>query len=95
MAVTVAAVETVPLDRSGVVVGRLAPRDEASLSAEVEGRVERMCVDFGDRVKAGQLLAQIDTATYDALANQAAAQLARARSASTNAEHDLVRVNSS
>lgn len=92
LAVSVAPVTLTPLDRSVTVVGRLQPRDEATLSAEVEGKVERMAVDFGDRVQAGQLLAQIDTTTYDALARQAAANLARALACLTNAESDLNRV---
>src|SRR5262249_14596561 len=46
---------------------------------------------FGDRVQQGQELARIDTTTYDALAHQAAANLAKARAALTNAELNLKR----
>ena len=76
--VTVARAETVRWDRAIPIVGTLYPKDEATIAAEVEGRVEKTQVDFGDRVKEGQELAQIDTKTYEALANQAAANLARA-----------------
>lgn len=90
-------VSTVPvsstnLDRTITVVGTLFPKDEAILGAEVEGRVEKTTVDFGDRIQAGQLLAQIDTTTYEALARQAEANVARAYANATNAEHNLARM---
>lgn len=90
--VTVARVESVPLDRAIAVVGTLYAKDEATLAAEVEGRIERTLVEFGDRIQEGQLLAQIDTTTYEALARQATANLARARANGLNAEQSLKRV---
>ncbi len=89
--VTVAPVQLMPLDRVIPVVGTLCAKDEAALGAEVEGRVEKTLVEFGDRVKEGQLLAQIDTTTYEALALQAAANLARAKANASNAELSLQR----
>jgi membrane fusion protein (multidrug efflux system) len=90
--VTVACVDTVPLDRALPVVGTLYAKDEATLAAEVEGRVEKTLVEFGDRINEGQLLAQIDTTTYEALARQATANLARARANGLNAEQNLKRI---
>ena len=90
--VTVAKVVLAPLDRSIPVVGTLFPKDEAMLSAEVEGRVERTLVDFGDRITNGQLLAQIDTTTYETLDLQADANLARAQASAANSEQDLKRI---
>ncbi|MBI5388649.1 MAG: efflux RND transporter periplasmic adaptor subunit [Verrucomicrobia bacterium] len=90
--IEVALATNVPWDRAFAIVGTLFPKDEATLGAEVEGRVEKTWVDFGDRIQAGQLLAQIDTTTYDALAKQAAANLARAQATATNAEQNLRRV---
>jgi membrane fusion protein, multidrug efflux system len=90
--VTVAQVALVPLDQTIPVVGTLCARDEATLGAEVEGRVEKTLVEFGDRVKEGDLLAQIDTTTYQALAAQAEANLARAKANALNAEQNLKRV---
>ena len=66
--VTVAEVETVPLDRSISVVGTLYAKDEATIAAQVEGQVEKTRVDFGDRVTEGQELALIDTTAYESLA---------------------------
>jgi len=89
--VTVAKAETVTADRAIPIVGTLYPKDEATVGAEVEGRVEKTTVDFGDRVTEGQELAQIDTAAYEALANQAAANADRARATAANAEQNLKR----
>jgi len=89
--VTVAEVESLPLDRSISIVGTLFAKDEAIVAAQVDGQVEKTRVDFGDRVKEGQELALIDTTSYEALANQAAANVARAQANATNAERTLKR----
>lgn len=89
--VTSAKVEVAPMDRTLDVWGTLYAKDEATIGAEVEGKVEKTLVDFGDRVTAGQELARIDTTTYAALANQAAANLAKARASADNAEQNLKR----
>ncbi len=89
--ITVTAAELVPLDRTLPVVGTLFARDEAMLAAEVEGVVQKTGVEFGDRVKDGQEIALIDTDTYAALANQAAARLEQVRATAANADHELSR----
>ena len=89
--VTVGKVEVMSLDQTLPVVGTLFPKDEAMVSAEVEGQLEKTLVDFGDRLKAGQEIALIDTTTYDALAKQAAANLAKAQANAVNSENDLKR----
>src|SRR6185503_14706431 len=82
----------IEVDRTLRVVGTLFAKDEATIGAEVEGKVEKTLVDFGDRVKAGQELALIDTASYEALANQASANLAKARASWNNADQETKRV---
>jgi len=91
VAVTVSTAVVEPLDLTLPVVGTLFAKDEAMVSAEVEGKVEKTAVEFGDRVKVGQELALIDTTTYSALASQAAARVAQAAAAVVSAEHDLAR----
>jgi membrane fusion protein (multidrug efflux system) len=91
VAVTVAPVETIRLDRTLPVVGTLHARDAATVAAEVEGRVERTMAEFGDRVRAGQEIALIDTDSYAALANQAAARVRQARAVAVAAGHELAR----
>lgn len=78
-------------DRTLPIVGTLFPKDEATLAAEVEGRVELTAAEFGDRLTNGQLIAEIDTTTYEALARQAAANVARVRASAANAEQNLKR----
>ncbi len=85
-------VTTMKVDRTLAVVGTLFAKDEATIGAEVEGQVEKTLVDFGDRVKAGQELASIDTTSYEALAKQASANVAKALATADNAEKDLKRV---
>ena len=89
--ITVAKVEVVPTDRTIDIWGTLYAKDEATIGAEVEGRAEKTLVDFGDRVIEGQELARIDTTTYEALANQAAANLAKSKATANNAELNLKR----
>jgi membrane fusion protein (multidrug efflux system)/multidrug efflux system membrane fusion protein len=89
--VTAALVVAHPQDRVLPVVGTLYPKDQAVVSAEVEGRIEKMLVEVGDRVAAGQELAQIDTASYQAQAQLAAANLAKAQANLANAESNWKR----
>lgn len=89
--VTVARVETRPVDRTLPIVGTLHAKDSAVVSAEVEGRVERTLVEFGDRVTAGQELAWIDTDSHTARANQAEARVEQARALAHGAELELRR----
>lgn len=90
--VTVGQAQVIHADRTVPIVGTLFPKDEATVGAEVEGKVEKTTVDFGDRIKAGQELAHIDTTTYTALANQATANLEKTRATATNAARNLTRV---
>lgn len=90
--VTVAKVELLPMDRTIPVVGTLYPKDEATVSAEVEGRVEKTMAEFGDRLTAGQEIALIDTTTYEAQVRQTAASLAKAQASAANAEQTLRRI---
>jgi membrane fusion protein (multidrug efflux system) len=90
--VTVAPVESVPLDRSISIIGTLFAKDEATIGAQVEGQVEKTRVDFGDRVTTDQELALIDTTAYEAQARQSAANVAKAKASALNAGQNLKRV---
>jgi RND family efflux transporter MFP subunit len=90
--VRVACAEMRPMERALHVVGTLAAHDEATVAAQVAGQIEKTVVDLGDRVTTGQELALIDTASYDALARQAAANLAKAKASAANAAQSLKRV---
>lgn len=89
--VTVTPVRMTNWDRTVSIIGNLYPKDDATIAAEVDGTVERTLVDFGDRVKAGQDLAFIDTASYKALAEQSAGNLAKAEASLLNAKQNFAR----
>ena len=90
--VRVVSAELRPMERAVQVVGALSAHEEATVSAQVSGQIEKSLVDLGDRVKAGQELVLIDTTSYEALVRQSAANLARATAAAANAERSLKRV---
>ncbi len=89
--VVLAPVQAVNWDRSVSIVGTLYAKDTATLGAQVEGSVEKTFVEFGDRVVVDQELAYIDTSSYEALADQAAANRARADAGLRNARQNFAR----
>jgi RND family efflux transporter MFP subunit len=58
--VKVEAVRQEQLRRSIEVVGTLAAEDQVTIASQADGAVSRVLVDLGDRVKAGQLLLELD-----------------------------------
>jgi HlyD family secretion protein len=60
--------------------GELEPVNQVEVGTEVSGTIETVAVNFNDRVKAGQVLAKLDTDTLEAqvLKSQAALESARA-----------------
>jgi RND family efflux transporter MFP subunit len=79
--VTVARVERIELRRSVEAVGTLAAHDQATISAEVAGRVARLAADMGDRVAAGAPLVVLDEERlrYHAAEQKAALDQTRAK----------------
>jgi multidrug efflux pump subunit AcrA (membrane-fusion protein) len=79
--VTVEAAQIRDVRRQVDVVGTLAAREEAVISAEVAGRVSRLIHDLGDRVSAGTPLLELDQEKlqYRAEGQRAALDQARAR----------------
>jgi RND family efflux transporter MFP subunit len=92
--VNVTVAKMIPLDRTLPIVGTLFAKDEATVSAQVDGQLEKTKVDFGDRLTNGQEIALIDTTSYEAQEQQAVANLARAKASALNAEQILKRVQS-
>jgi HlyD family secretion protein len=70
-------------------IGTVEARRAYLIGPTVPGRVRSVLVDVGDRVKAGQLLAEMDPVDLDARVTSAAAATARAGSAVTTAEAQL------
>ena len=51
--------------------GNFQPVREATLSTRLSGRITRLSVDEGDRVQAGEVVAQVDTSDVEARIEQA------------------------
>jgi HlyD family secretion protein len=66
--------------------GTLSARDSVPVGAEISGRVVKVYVDFNDKVKKGQVLAEIDPEQYRARRDDASAQLNLAKANRTTAE---------
>ena len=69
----------------------LEAKRESKIGAEVQGRIERVFVDEGDRVEAGAPLFQIDREPYEMALRQAQAALDHARAERRQIEADLAR----
>jgi RND family efflux transporter MFP subunit len=70
-----------PLEKFLTVSGTLAAQEEATLSVKVPGRLEKVAVDLGSRVKRGDLIAQVDRRDYELRVKQSKAAVAEARAA--------------
>lgn len=85
--------QTATIARGAVVqtitaTGRLQPVVQVEVSSQISGLVDEVLVDFNDRVTAGQVIARLNPATFEARVNQARAELAN-----TRANFELVRLN--
>jgi len=82
----VAPPKLVASDRSLKLPASIQPLEEAVIFARSSGYVARWLVDLGDKVKADQLLAEIETPEINQELSQARAALAKAQAAKTQAE---------
>jgi multidrug efflux pump subunit AcrA (membrane-fusion protein) len=67
------------LPRTVAATGTLAAEDQVTLSAKVAGRVEKIDIDLGSRVRRGQAVAQLDQTDFKLRVEQADAALQQAR----------------
>lgn len=68
-------VQTRELQRFVDAVGTLDPNEEVLISNQVEGTVEKLLVDLGDAVRAGEVIAQLDTRELELAVHQQEAAL--------------------
>lgn len=78
------AVETSPVRKStvrdiGIFTGTLYPRSQFVVAPKIAGRLEKLHVKMADRVKKGQVIAQIESDEYIQQLDQAKAELEVAR----------------
>ena len=77
--VRVERVEDGPIPEIVVANGELFAEEEATLGSKVPGRVVKIHVDLGDKVKAGQLLGELEKRDYEFRLRQAEALVAQTR----------------
>jgi RND family efflux transporter MFP subunit len=84
-------VEVKQIHRNVESVGSLFPLEEVTVSSEVEGKVDEVLVDIGDRVAAGQPVVRVSTIELKLAVDQQRAmfQQARARLGLTGESDDL------
>ncbi|RMG43979.1 MAG: efflux RND transporter periplasmic adaptor subunit [Acidobacteria bacterium] len=68
-------VERGDIARSVVATGKIEPRSKVEIKSKANGIIKALLVDVGDRVRAGQILAQLDKETLEAQVRQAQAAL--------------------
>ncbi|HEY8669722.1 MAG TPA: biotin/lipoyl-binding protein, partial [Terriglobales bacterium] len=74
-----AKVEKGDLAKSVVATGKVEPITKVEVKSKASGIVKKLYVEYGDRVKKGQLLAQLDKVEIEAGVEQSRASLAAAQ----------------
>ena len=78
LAVKTAAAATRAFEKSISVTGSLYPDESVNVSSEVPGRVMKIHADFGQSVRQGQVLAELDPQEYDIQIERGRAAMAQA-----------------
>ncbi|HVP46693.1 MAG TPA: efflux RND transporter periplasmic adaptor subunit [Bryobacteraceae bacterium] len=92
-AVNVALVRRSPAKSELELPGDLQGYLESPIFARADGYIRRRLVDYGDRVRAGQLLAELETPELDQQLGQARAGVAQSQAALRQYEAALVQAN--
>jgi HlyD family secretion protein len=75
--------------------GSLAALKTVEVGSQISGNILQLYADFNDEVKKGQLLAQLDPATYEARVQQAKANLENARASLKTSQAQLKNLEAS
>jgi HlyD family secretion protein len=70
-----------PITQAVTATGTLNPMVNVQVGSQVSGNIAKLFVDFNSQVKAGQVVAQIDPALFQATVTQAEGDLANAQAA--------------
>src|SRR5450432_266346 len=90
-----AKVEKGDLAKSVVATGKVTPITKVEVKSKASGIVKKLLVDYGDKVKRGQLLAQLDKIEIEAQVEQsrAAAEAAEATLKGSEADYERAKVD--
>src|SRR6202047_5625545 len=90
-----AKVEKGDLAKSVVATGKVTPITKVEVKSKASGNVKRLLVDYGDRVKKGQLLVQLDKVEIEAQVEQskAALEAAQANLKGSQADYERAKVD--
>ena len=86
-----AAVTRGPITQAVTATGTLNPVVNVQVGSQVSGNIQKLFVDFNSKVKAGDVVAQIDPALFKATVTQAEGDLASAQAALELAKINAVR----
>jgi HlyD family secretion protein len=75
-----------PIQATVSASGNVNPVSQVSVSSQISGQIKTLYADFNSEVKAGQLLAQIDPATYEYRVRSAEADVDAARASVLTAQ---------
>src|SRR5437879_4818658 len=81
-------VEKGDLAKSVVATGKVTPITKVEVKSKASGIVKKLLVDYGDKVKKGQLLAQLDKEEIQAQVAQSQAALQAAEASLKGSEAD-------
>ena len=85
----ISSVERGDLAKSVVATGKIEPITKVDVKSKASGIVKKLLVDYGDQVKQGQVLAELDKEEIQARVNQQRASLEAAEAAARAAAADL------
>src|SRR5271156_1330626 len=86
-----AKVEKGDLAKSVVATGKIEPITKVEVKSKASGIVKKLYVDYGDKVKKGQVLAELDREEIQARVDQARAQLEGSSASLNGTRSDLER----
>src|SRR5580765_2336339 len=81
-----------PITQAVTATGTLNPVVNVQVGSQVSGNVQKLFADFNSQVKAGQVVAQIDPALFQATVTQAEGDLASSQAALELAKLNAVRI---
>lgn len=90
--VTVKTIRIGPVYKAYTAVGIIAPRDFARISPKVNGRIESIAVEEGDRIDKGALLMKIDAFDYQRILENTTAEYNKANVNREKAMRDFSRL---